>query len=97
MNSVCCVKAMKALLKSGDTEKIVFYANACRQKDIYVMAANYLQGLDWTSNTDVIRNIIAFYRKANAYEALANFYVACSQVCQTAAAKAVIRDYNNGQ
>jgi len=71
---------MKALLKSGDTEKIVFYANACRVKEVYVMAANYLQALDWTVDVDIVRNIIAFYRKANAYEPLANFYIACSQV-----------------
>ena len=37
------VKAMRALLKSGDTEKIVFFAGVSRQKEIYVMAANYLQ------------------------------------------------------
>ena len=34
---------MKALLKSGDTEKIIFFAGVSRQKEIYVMAANYLQ------------------------------------------------------
>ncbi len=34
---------MKALLRSGDTEKIVFFAGVSRQKDIYMMAANYLQ------------------------------------------------------
>lgn len=76
------VKAMKALLKSGDTEKIVFYANASRQKEIYVMAANYLQALNWTADADIIKNIVAFYKKANALESLANFYVACSQVCR---------------
>lgn len=37
------VKAMRALLKSGDTEKIIFFAGVSRQKEIYVMAANYLQ------------------------------------------------------
>ena len=72
---------MRALLKSGDTEKIVFYANACREKEVYVMAANYLQALNWTTNTDIVKNIVAFYKKANALEPLANFYVACSQVC----------------
>ena len=33
------VKAMRALLKSGDTEKIIFFAGVSRQKEIYVMAA----------------------------------------------------------
>jgi len=72
---------MKALLKSGDTEKIIFYANASRQKEIYIMAANYLQALNCTTDTDITKNIITFYKKANAVEQLANFYVACSQVC----------------
>jgi len=71
---------MKALLKSGDTEKIMFYANACRQKEIYVMAANYLQALNWTANANIIKHIVSFYKKADAPELLANFYVACSQV-----------------
>jgi intraflagellar transport protein 140 len=30
-------KAMKALLKSGDTEKIVFFANVSREPEIYVL------------------------------------------------------------
>ncbi|CAG2068982.1 unnamed protein product, partial [Timema podura] len=71
---------MKALLKSGDTEKIVFFANVSRQKEIYVMAANYLQSLDWKNNPDVLRNIVTFYSKGKAPELLANFYVACAQV-----------------
>ncbi|XP_063235193.1 intraflagellar transport protein 140 homolog [Bacillus rossius redtenbacheri] len=73
------VKAMKALLKSGDTEKIVFFANVSRQREIYVMAGNYLQSLDWKGSPDVLRNIVAFYTKGRAPELLANFYVACAQ------------------
>ncbi|KIH67333.1 tetratricopeptide repeat protein [Ancylostoma duodenale] len=41
---LCLAKdAMRALLKSGDTQKIVFFANTARNKDIYILAANYLQ------------------------------------------------------
>ena len=36
-------KAMDALLKSGDTEKIIFFAGVLRSKEIYIKAANYLQ------------------------------------------------------
>ena len=46
-------KAMKALLKSGDTEKIIFFANVSREPEIYVLAANYLQSLDWRNNPEV--------------------------------------------
>jgi hypothetical protein len=34
---------MKSLLRSGDTEKIIFFAGVSRQRDIYILAANYLQ------------------------------------------------------
>lgn len=73
-------KAMKALLKSGDTERIVFFAQVSRQKDIYIMAANYLQSLDWRANSDIMRNIIAYYTKGKALESLAAFYDSCAQV-----------------
>lgn len=71
---------MKALLKSGDTEKITFFASVSRQREIYIMAANYLQSADWQNHPEVLRNIITFYSKAKALDLLANFYVACAQV-----------------
>ena len=71
---------MKALLKSGDTEKIVFFAGVSRQKDVYVMAANYLQSLDWRKDPEIMKNIIQFYTKGRALESLASFYDACAQV-----------------
>ena len=37
------LQAMRALIKSGDTGKIRFFANTARSKDIYLLAANYLQ------------------------------------------------------
>jgi len=73
-------QAMKALLKSGDTEKIVFFANVSRQKEIYVMAGHYLQSLDWQTDPEIMKNIIGFYTKGRAPEALAGFYDACAQV-----------------
>ncbi|KAM9583711.1 intraflagellar transport protein 140 homolog [Trichechus inunguis] len=74
------LKAMRALLKSGDTEKIVFFAAVSRQKEIYVLAANYLQSLDWRKEPEVMKNIISFYTKGRALDLLAGFYDACAQV-----------------
>ncbi|OWF41021.1 intraflagellar transport protein 140 homolog [Mizuhopecten yessoensis] len=74
------IKAMKALLKSGDTEKITFFAGVSRQKEIYVMAANYLQSLDWRKDPEIMKNIIGFYTKGRALDSLAAFYDACAQV-----------------
>lgn len=73
------IKAMKSLLKSGDTEKIVFFAGMSRQKDIYIMAANYLQSLDWQNDPKVLKNIVTFYTKGQAYDLLANFYAVSAQ------------------
>uniref|UniRef100_A0A452HFX2 Intraflagellar transport protein 140 homolog n=1 Tax=Gopherus agassizii TaxID=38772 RepID=A0A452HFX2_9SAUR len=74
------LKAMKALLKSGDTEKIVFFAGVSRQREIYIMAANYLQSLDWRRDPEIMKNIINFYTKGKALDLLAGFYDACAQV-----------------
>ncbi|KAM9210374.1 intraflagellar transport protein 140 homolog isoform 2-T2 [Dugong dugon] len=74
------LKAMRALLKSGDTEKIVFFAAVSRQKEIYIMAANYLQSLDWQKEPEIMKNIISFYTKGRALDLLAGFYDACAQV-----------------
>lgn len=74
------LKAMKSLLKSGDTEKIIFFAGTARQADIYVLAGNYLQSLDWHNDPEIMKNIIQFYTKAKAHDKLAAFYDACAQV-----------------
>jgi len=74
------LKAMKCLLQSGDTEKIIFFAGTARQPDIYVLAGNYLQSLDWHNETEIMKNIIQFYSKAKAHDKLATFYDACAQV-----------------
>lgn len=71
---------MKALLKSGDTEKIIFFANVSRQKELFIMAANYLQSLDWRKNPEILKTIIGFYTKGRAPDLLAGFYEACAQV-----------------
>ena len=71
---------MRALLKSGDTEKIIFFAGVSRTKSIYVMAANYLQSLDWRKDPEIMKNIISFYTKGRALDSLAGFYAACAQV-----------------
>ncbi|KAL7020245.1 hypothetical protein ACKWTF_011435 [Chironomus riparius] len=73
------IRAMKSLLKSGDTEKIVFFASMSRQKEIYIMAGNYLQSLDWQNDPKILKNITTFYTKGQAYDLLANFHVVAAQ------------------
>ncbi|KAL3995510.1 hypothetical protein ACH3XW_26090 [Acanthocheilonema viteae] len=72
--------AMRSLIKSGDTGRIIFFATAARNKEIYILAANYLQTLNWKEDGDLIKQIESFYNKANAHEHLSSFYEACAQV-----------------
>ena len=74
------VKAMKCLLKSGDTQKICYFAGVSRNRDIYILAANYLQSLDWKADPEIVKNIVQFYTKAKALEQLSAFFDACAQV-----------------
>jgi intraflagellar transport protein 140 len=74
------MKAMKCLLKTGDTDKIVYFANISRKREIYIIAANYMQGLDWHNDPQIMSNIISFYSKARALDSLSTFYEACAQV-----------------
>ncbi len=55
-------------------------AGVSRQKDLYLMAANYLQTLNWHSDPELMKHIIGFYTKAGAWESLASFYEACAQI-----------------
>ena len=64
------VKALKSLIRSGHTEKIIFFAGVSRQAEIFVMAANYLQTLDWHKHPDLMKNIVAFYTKVGAIHVL---------------------------
>ncbi|KAI8819835.1 uncharacterized protein EV422DRAFT_87782 [Fimicolochytrium jonesii] len=76
------LRAMDALLRSGDTDKIIFFANVSGAKDrqIYVMASNYLQTLQWRNVPTYLKSIITFYTKARAWEHLASFYESCAAV-----------------
>lgn len=67
-------KAMKCLIKLGNKDRVVEFAQTCRISELYVMAANFLQSLEWNENEDLVKNIVSFYNKAKAYINLANFY-----------------------
>lgn len=65
-------KAMKCLILWGNKDRVISFANTCRQNELYIMAANFLQSLDWTD--DVVKNIVLFFNKAKAWVNLANYY-----------------------
>jgi intraflagellar transport protein 140 len=49
-------------------------------REIYLMAANYLQTLDWHSDPEVMASITTFYKKAAAHDHLSAFFEACAQI-----------------
>lgn len=48
---------MKSLLRSGDTPKIILFANTAKNKDIYRMTGNYLQTLNWREDASLMKQI----------------------------------------
>jgi intraflagellar transport protein 140 len=72
------LRAARALIRSGDTAKVVVYAGVSRQREVYIMAANYLQSLNWRGAPELLNHILAFYTKAGAADCLANFYLSCA-------------------
>ncbi|KYK68024.1 tetratricopeptide repeat-containing protein [Toxoplasma gondii TgCatPRC2] len=74
------VAAVDCLIKTGDTDKIIYFANTARHPDVYISAANYLQGLDHFSDEKIRNSIVSFYQKANAFPKLAAFYINVAQI-----------------
>ncbi|KNC50874.1 Ift140 protein [Thecamonas trahens ATCC 50062] len=74
------ISAMKCLIKSGDTSRIMFFANVCRKREVYILAANALQQADWHGDAEIRKGIITFYTKAKQYASLARFYDACARL-----------------
>jgi intraflagellar transport protein 140 len=50
------------------------FANNARSAQTWILAANFLQTADWHQNPDLMKNIIAFYSKAKAFENLSGFF-----------------------
>lgn len=61
--------SVKALIRSGQTDKVINYANIARDKQVYKIAGNFLQQVNHGD-----RNLIqTFYKKAGATEELERF------------------------
>jgi intraflagellar transport protein 140 len=74
------VRAIKCLVRSGDTKAVIQFASISRNNEIYTLAANYLQQMNWRESMDIMKAIIMFYTKAKAFMQLAGFYDSCAQV-----------------
>lgn len=74
------VRAIKCLVRSGDTKAVIQFASISRNNEIYKLAANYLQQMNWRESVDIMKAVIMFYTKAKAFIQLAGFYDSCAQV-----------------
>jgi len=67
--------------QTGDTKAVIQFASISRDPEIYKLAANYLQQMNWRESVDILKAITTFYTKAKAFVQLAAFYDSCGQVC----------------
>ena len=63
------VDSLKALIRAGNADKVVQFANVARDKTVFKMAANFLQ----TVNYEDTSLIVKFYTKAEAFQELDRF------------------------
>lgn len=70
---------MRWLVKSGDIDKMLFFAQASRDRAVYLMAARALQAADWRARPALLRRVAVLYEKAKAPRPLAAFYAACAR------------------
>lgn len=68
------------LFLTGDTKAVIQFASISRDPEIYKLAANYLQQMNWRESVDILKAITTFYTKAKAFVQLAAFYDSCGQV-----------------
>jgi len=72
------IRAIQCLIKSGDTEKICYYAQRIKSREVHILAARYLEHLNWREDPEIMRRIVQFYTLAKAHEALFRFYDLCA-------------------
>jgi len=67
------VNSVKCLIRANNKDKVIYYASKTKNKNVYILAANFLQTLEWQKD-DFGSTIIEFYTKAKAWDLLLAFY-----------------------
>ncbi|EAY12167.1 hypothetical protein TVAG_003730 [Trichomonas vaginalis G3] len=75
------LSAVKCLARAGDTQKVVKFAKTARNREVYILAANYLQTLDAYGSETIFDLIVAFLTKSGALDKLARFYDSIARQC----------------
>jgi len=74
------VAAMKCLIRSGDTSRVIKFAKRLRMRETYILAANYLQTMNPRYNDQFFELIEQFYNSANSLDKLVRFYESLSHL-----------------
>jgi len=69
---------MKCLIKHGNINAIISFANQTKDEDIYTLAGNYLQKLD-SSDEKIKKAIVRLYSKAKSWKKLLSFHFTRAQ------------------
>jgi intraflagellar transport protein 140 len=72
--------AMKALIRSGETDKVIKFANLVKKRETYILAGNYLQTLNPRHGDSVFDQVVTLYKKAGATDKLGRFYEAVARI-----------------
>lgn len=62
-------ESVKALIRSGNTDKVIQFANVARDRTVFKIAANFLQTINYPDRSLIVK----FYTKANATQELDRF------------------------
>lgn len=73
------IAAIKALIRAGDTPKVIKFTNTLKKKEVYVLSAIYLQSTNYRESQQIFNTIVDFYKKADSPEKLARFYESAAQ------------------
>ena len=73
------VRAIKCLVRAGDTKAVMQFANISRNPEIYKLAALFAAN-ELEESVEIMKAIIMFYTKSKSFEQLAGFYDSCAQV-----------------
>eukprot|EP00697_Spironema_sp_BW2_P001571 gnl/Spiro4/12110_TR6391_c0_g1_i1.p1 gnl/Spiro4/12110_TR6391_c0_g1~~gnl/Spiro4/12110_TR6391_c0_g1_i1.p1 ORF type:complete len:1454 (+),score=330.60 gnl/Spiro4/12110_TR6391_c0_g1_i1:59-4420(+) len=68
-------ETLHALMRAGDTTRIVKFASVCRQPDVLALAANYLQSHDWHNDPKLRDAIVTCYSRAKRFDLLGSCFV----------------------
>ncbi|OHS94926.1 hypothetical protein TRFO_38925 [Tritrichomonas foetus] len=73
------LSAMKALARTGDTDKVVKFANLIKKRETYILAANFIMTQKPREGDKLFDTVVQLYLKAKAPDKLGRFFEATAQ------------------